>query len=144
MFIGILRRMSIKFWNINRLFTDSVLKLMFVKYPKNSDFSMVLFNAALRKQFWCKTFQIRYFGWRTNGTFYCEKRSLYFKEEPLRDMQLDTFLGALGSKISGIKRFNYWLINRKSSFKTRINMRNQLFWQCIFWKNSSYEKVVAL
>ena len=137
--------MTIKFRNINCFFTDSVRKLMFsLNTPKNSDFSMVLFNAALRKQFWCKIFQIRYSAWRKSGMFYCKKRSLCFKEELLRDMQLDTSPGALGSKISGIKRFNYWLINRKSSFKTRINMKNQLFWKCIFWKNSSYEKVAAL
>ena len=37
--------------------------------------------------------------------FYCEKMSLYFKEELLRDMQLGTSLGALGPKISGIKKF---------------------------------------
>ena len=127
--------MSIKFWNINCFFTDSVLKLMFLlNTQKNSDFSMALFNAALKKKFWCKTFQIRYFGWRKSGMFYCEKMSLYFKEELLRDMQLGTSLGALGPKISGIKRFICWLINRKISFKTRINMRNQLFWKCIIWK----------
>ena len=117
---------------------------VFVKYPKNSDFSKVLFNAALRKKFWWKTFQTRYFGWRKSGMFYCKKRSLYFKEELLRDMQLRTSPDALGSKISGINRFNCWLINRKISFKTRINMRNQLLWKCMFWKNSSYEKVAAL
>ena len=136
--------MSIKFWKINCIFSWFSTEIdVFVKYPKNSDFSLVLFNAALRKQFWCKTFQIRYFGWRKGGMFYCEKRSLYFKEEPPRDMQLNTSLGTLGSKISGIKRFNYWLINTKYSFKTRINMRNQLFWKWIIWKNSFYEKVAA-
>ena len=133
-FIGILRRMSIKFSNINCFFTDSVLKLMFLLNTQKTQtfqwsYSMLLWE--------------RNFGLRKSGMFYCEKRSLYFKEELLRDMQLGTSPGALGSKISGINRFNCWLINRKISFKTRINMRNQLFWKCIFWKNSSYKKVAA-
>ena len=110
-FIDILRRMSIKYWNINSFFYWYNTEIdVFVKYPKNwkfLHFPMLLFDVALRKRFWCKTFQIRYFGWRKRGMFYYKIRSLYFTEEFLRDVPLYNSAGVLSSNISGINKLNY-------------------------------------